>query len=90
MVYFGDAAKALSLFEEAGVPCPPLRNPTDHFLHVINTDFVAGKVDGGKAEGSSAHGQQHVEEDIERLITLYNTTRLPDVQAQAAQVGQRL
>jgi len=39
LVYFGDATDALAVFEEAGLPCPTLRNPTDHFLHVINEDF---------------------------------------------------
>ncbi len=49
MVYFGTAKAALTMFEEAGLPCPPLRNPTDHFLHVINKDFKVGlgvRVDG--------------------------------------------
>ncbi|GIL56549.1 hypothetical protein Vafri_11897 [Volvox africanus] len=44
VVYFGVASGALSMFEAAGLPCPPLRNPTDHFLHVINRDF---KGEGG-------------------------------------------
>ncbi|KAG2485433.1 hypothetical protein HYH03_015813 [Edaphochlamys debaryana] len=39
LIFFGPATKALAMFEEAGLPCPALRNPTDHFLHVINRDF---------------------------------------------------
>ncbi|CAN6581891.1 unnamed protein product [Malus baccata var. baccata] len=45
-VYFGQAtdayeARTLSLcfFAQAGFPCPALRNPSDHFLRCINSDF---------------------------------------------------
>ncbi|XP_010279500.1 PREDICTED: ABC transporter G family member 15-like [Nelumbo nucifera] len=40
-VYFGDAQMAVNFFAEAGFPCPSRRNPTDHFLRCINTDFDA-------------------------------------------------
>ncbi|PNH10695.1 ABC transporter G family member 12 [Tetrabaena socialis] len=39
VVYFGRASGALTMFEEAGLPCPAMRNPTDHFLRAINRDF---------------------------------------------------
>lgn len=29
----------LQFFAEAGFPCPPRRNPSDHFLRCINSDF---------------------------------------------------
>ncbi|KAK2989511.1 hypothetical protein RJ640_005403, partial [Escallonia rubra] len=43
-VYFGQASEAyearyLSFFTQAGFPCPALRNPSDHFLRCINSDF---------------------------------------------------
>ncbi|KAF6155279.1 hypothetical protein GIB67_019805 [Kingdonia uniflora] len=38
-VYFGDAKMAVEFFAEAGFPCPSRRNPSDHFLRCINTDF---------------------------------------------------
>ncbi|KAK9157324.1 hypothetical protein Scep_003898 [Stephania cephalantha] len=38
-VYFGEAKKAVQFFAEAGFPCPSRRNPSDHFLRCINTDF---------------------------------------------------
>ncbi|PIA53500.1 hypothetical protein AQUCO_00900236v1 [Aquilegia coerulea] len=38
-VYFGDAKMAVQFFAEAGFPCPSRRNPSDHFLRCINTDF---------------------------------------------------
>ncbi|KAL3580053.1 hypothetical protein D5086_017888 [Populus alba] len=38
-VYFGDAKMAVEFFAEAGFPCPRRRNPSDHFLRCINSDF---------------------------------------------------
>ncbi|KAI5058548.1 hypothetical protein GOP47_0026718 [Adiantum capillus-veneris] len=38
-VYFGDRALASEHFCNAGYPCPPLRNPSDHYLCAINSDF---------------------------------------------------
>jgi hypothetical protein len=29
----------LQFFAQAGFPCPPLRNPSDHFLRCVNSDF---------------------------------------------------
>ncbi|KAM1256078.1 hypothetical protein ACFX1Q_030240 [Malus domestica] len=38
-VYSGQANMALEFFARAGVPCPSRRNPSDHFLRCINSDF---------------------------------------------------
>eukprot|EP00262_Sarcandra_glabra_P019470 TRINITY_DN7348_c0_g2_i1.p1 TRINITY_DN7348_c0_g2~~TRINITY_DN7348_c0_g2_i1.p1 ORF type:complete len:258 (+),score=36.60 TRINITY_DN7348_c0_g2_i1:47-775(+) len=38
-VYFGDAKSATEFFAEAGFPCPSRRNPSDHFLRCVNSDF---------------------------------------------------
>ncbi|KAF8036030.1 hypothetical protein BT93_C1905 [Corymbia citriodora subsp. variegata] len=38
-VYFGPASEAYEFFARAGFPCPALRNPSDHFLRCINSDF---------------------------------------------------
>ncbi|KAK2993803.1 hypothetical protein RJ640_027681 [Escallonia rubra] len=38
-VYFGEAKVAIKFFAEAGFPCPSRRNPSDHFLRCINSDF---------------------------------------------------
>ncbi|CAM6119818.1 unnamed protein product [Calypogeia fissa] len=38
-VFFGEAHSAIEFFASAGFPCPPLRNPSDHFLRAINSDF---------------------------------------------------
>ncbi|XXG83569.1 hypothetical protein AAC387_Pa10g1296 [Persea americana] len=38
-VYFGDAKLATEFFAEVGFPCPSRRNPSDHFLRCVNSDF---------------------------------------------------
>ncbi|XP_051118703.1 ABC transporter G family member 15-like isoform X2 [Andrographis paniculata] len=38
-VYFGQAKMATKFFAEAGFPCPSRRNPSDHFLRCVNSDF---------------------------------------------------
>ncbi|KAJ6304047.1 hypothetical protein OIU77_017846 [Salix suchowensis] len=38
-IYFGEAKLAVKFFAEAGFPCPTRRNPSDHFLRCINSDF---------------------------------------------------
>ncbi|XP_057955499.1 ABC transporter G family member 12-like isoform X2 [Malania oleifera] len=38
-VYFGDAKMAVQFFTKAGFPCPSRRNPSDHFLRCVNSDF---------------------------------------------------
>ncbi|KAJ7546677.1 hypothetical protein O6H91_08G050300 [Diphasiastrum complanatum] len=38
-IYFGEASSAHEHFAMAGFPCPHLRNPSDHFLRAINSDF---------------------------------------------------
>ncbi|CAM6086301.1 unnamed protein product [Calypogeia fissa] len=38
-VYFGKLANSPEFFANAGYPCPPLRNPSDHYLRCINKDF---------------------------------------------------
>ncbi|KAG6742641.1 hypothetical protein POTOM_053562 [Populus tomentosa] len=38
-VYFGPASAANEFFALNSFPCPPLQNPSDHFLNTINKDF---------------------------------------------------
>lgn len=38
-VYFGERIKAQKFYEDAGFPCPAFRNPSDHFLWVIDSNF---------------------------------------------------
>lgn len=56
-VYFGETAKAQQFFDDAGFPCPGFRNPCDHFLWLINSDFEEvqhNDVEGGKATSNMA------------------------------------
>ncbi|XP_024387337.1 ABC transporter G family member 11 isoform X3 [Physcomitrium patens] len=38
-IYFGETANASEFFAASNHPCPPLRNPSDHYLQIINADF---------------------------------------------------
>ncbi|KAK6119745.1 hypothetical protein DH2020_046515 [Rehmannia glutinosa] len=38
-IYFGEAGMAVEFFGAAGFPCPERRNPSDHFLRCVNSDF---------------------------------------------------
>ncbi|XP_028084673.1 ABC transporter G family member 11-like [Camellia sinensis] len=38
-VYFGSTSTANEFFALNGFPCPPMRNPSDHFLRTVNKDF---------------------------------------------------
>ncbi|KAK6141685.1 hypothetical protein DH2020_024578 [Rehmannia glutinosa] len=38
-IYFGEAGMAVEFFAAAGFPCPERRNPSDHFLRCVNSDF---------------------------------------------------
>ncbi|KAL6649543.1 hypothetical protein ACP70R_013767 [Stipagrostis hirtigluma subsp. patula] len=38
-VYFGPVLEAAEFFSANGFPCPSRRNPSDHYLTVINKDF---------------------------------------------------
>ncbi|MED6135402.1 ABC transporter G member 15 [Stylosanthes scabra] len=40
-IYFGPAENSVEFFGKAGFPCPSRRNPSDHFLRCINSDFDA-------------------------------------------------
>ncbi|KAK8448481.1 hypothetical protein SEVIR_7G018200v4 [Setaria viridis] len=39
MVYFGRIPEAAEFFTDNGFPCPLRRNPSDHYLRIINKDF---------------------------------------------------
>ncbi|KAA8528070.1 hypothetical protein F0562_035061 [Nyssa sinensis] len=66
-VYFGEAKMAIKFFAEAGFPCPSKRNPSDHFLRCINTDFdiVAATLRGSK----SSHETKKASDPLIELAT---------------------
>ncbi|KAK7285621.1 hypothetical protein RJT34_20397 [Clitoria ternatea] len=38
-VYFGETAMALKFFADAGFPCPTRKNPPEHFLRCVSSEF---------------------------------------------------
>ncbi|XP_004306192.1 PREDICTED: ABC transporter G family member 15-like isoform X2 [Fragaria vesca subsp. vesca] len=38
-VYFGEPQKAVKFFSDAGFPCPTRKNPPEHYLRCISSDF---------------------------------------------------
>ncbi|XBI99063.1 hypothetical protein VPH35_019218 [Triticum aestivum] len=60
-VYFGPASKAIEFFDANGFPCPLRRNPSDHFLRMINTYFE-------EAEEESAINLAHAAKVIQTLV----------------------
>ncbi|CAI0450155.1 unnamed protein product [Linum tenue] len=61
-VYSGEAKMAVEFFAQAGFPCLIRRNPSDHFLRCINSDFdqiklplMGSKQDMGKPLESSTY-----------------------------------
>ncbi|KAG8478569.1 hypothetical protein CXB51_028342 [Gossypium anomalum] len=65
-VYFGPVSMAEMLFATNGFPCPPLRNPSDHYLRTINKDF-----DEDIEQGI---GSNSTEEIIDALVKSYKSS----------------
>ncbi|GMH07638.1 hypothetical protein Nepgr_009478 [Nepenthes gracilis] len=64
-VYFGEARMAIEFFREAGYPCPSRRNPSDHFLRCINSDF-----DKVTATLMGSYGKQEMQRLSDPLMTV--------------------
>ncbi|KAL6202752.1 hypothetical protein ACLB2K_026457 [Fragaria x ananassa] len=62
-VYSGQANKAVEFFAKAGIPCPSRRNPSDHFLRCINSDF-------DKVTMNSSHNIREVPNASEPLMNI--------------------
>ncbi|KAG6547993.1 hypothetical protein Mapa_010427 [Marchantia paleacea] len=67
-VYFGEAHSAHEFFCSAGFPCPPLRNPSDHFLRAINADFDRVK-NTVKGSFKLRHDVESSQDPLERMST---------------------
>nr|XP_023889798.1 ABC transporter G family member 11-like [Quercus suber] len=65
-VYFGPVSMAEELFASNGFPSPTLRNPSDHYLRIINKDFDA---DIGQPGGTI-----RTEEVINILVKSYKSS----------------
>lgn len=72
-VFFGKASKAYEFFSEAGFPCPSLRNPSDHFLRCINSDFDKVKA---TLKGSMKARFEKSDDPLEKMTTSEATRRL--------------
>uniref|UniRef100_A0ACD5YH76 Uncharacterized protein n=2 Tax=Avena sativa TaxID=4498 RepID=A0ACD5YH76_AVESA len=53
-IFFGAASDATQFFAQSGFPCPQLRNPSDHFLRIINKDFDEEILESSKARRKTA------------------------------------
>nr|QVT92346.1 ABC transporter [Salvia miltiorrhiza] len=87
-VYFGEASKAdearinlsLFFFAGAGFPCPEFRNPADHFIRCINSDFDKVKATLGESmklqfeADDDPLGKMIAAEAIEMLLDSYRSS----------------
>ncbi|KAL5698895.1 ATP-binding cassette sub- G member 1 [Ranunculus cassubicifolius] len=68
-VYFGPASAANEYFSLNGFPCPPMMNPSDHYLRTINKDF-----DQDIEQGSG--NTITTEEAINTLVMAYKSSNV--------------
>ncbi|KAJ1694137.1 hypothetical protein LUZ63_010835 [Rhynchospora breviuscula] len=74
-VYFGQASDAYEFFAQAGFPCPSLRNPSDHFLRCVNSDFDKVKA---TLKGSIKNRFERSDDPLEKITTTEAIRRLID------------
>ncbi|GMH14593.1 hypothetical protein Nepgr_016434 [Nepenthes gracilis] len=67
LVYFGPTLAAQEFFAQNGFPCPSLRNPSDHYLRIINDDFELD-IEQGHESGTS------IKEAINILVESYKVS----------------
>eukprot|EP00250_Pteridium_aquilinum_P008810 c18225_g1_i2 orf=144-2291(-) len=65
-IYFGEAARAHEFFAQAGFPCPARRNPSDHFLRCVNSDFDRVKK---SLKGSFRHRENAIVDPMKNFTT---------------------
>ncbi|KAH7434945.1 hypothetical protein KP509_06G041600 [Ceratopteris richardii] len=73
-IYFGPAPRAHEFFAQAGFPCPPRRNPSDHFLRCVNSDF-----DTVKQTLKTAFKQRNFQGTLEDPSENYSTYEVVDM-----------
>uniref|UniRef100_A0A0E0B050 ABC transporter domain-containing protein n=1 Tax=Oryza glumipatula TaxID=40148 RepID=A0A0E0B050_9ORYZ len=75
-IFFGPASTAAEFFASNGYPCPPMRNPSDHFLRTVNKDF--DKESGEKLQYEPAVA----DEAIDILVNSYKSSDTSEVAKQ--------
>ncbi|KAL1328114.1 hypothetical protein AAHE18_13G350900 [Arachis hypogaea] len=68
-VYFGPTSAATKFFASRGFPCPPLHNPADHFLRIINKDFKM-------VEEDCFHIGMKNEDTVKILVKFYSSCKI--------------
>ncbi|KAF7804068.1 ABC transporter G family member 15-like [Senna tora] len=55
-VYFGESKMAVKFFDNAGFPCPTRKNPPDHFLRCVSSEFdrIATLMQSGNVNDTSS------------------------------------
>ncbi|KAI3851022.1 hypothetical protein MKX03_014447 [Papaver bracteatum] len=76
-VYFGPAFAAHEFFSLNGFPCPTMRNPSDHYLRIINKDFDDVSLNEGEdiEQGFEGNKQATTEEAINILVESYKSSQ---------------
>ncbi|XP_020528280.1 ABC transporter G family member 11, partial [Amborella trichopoda] len=69
-MYFCPATAASEFFTLSGFPCPSLRNPSDHFLCTINSDFDKDIEQGPEAKAIKAYAA------IDILVKSYKSSTM--------------
>ncbi|CAO2034104.1 unnamed protein product [Urochloa humidicola] len=69
MVYFGSIPEAAKFFTANGFPCPLRRNPSDHYLRIINKEF-----DEEKFSPESPSAAEAIETLVNSFRSLNNLT----------------
>ncbi|KAJ7970112.1 ABC transporter G family member [Quillaja saponaria] len=67
------SSEAYEFFAHAGFPCPALRNPSDHFLRCINSDFDKVKA---TLKGSMKQMFELTDDPLEKMTTTEATRTL--------------
>uniref|UniRef100_A0A0E0LYV1 ABC transporter domain-containing protein n=1 Tax=Oryza punctata TaxID=4537 RepID=A0A0E0LYV1_ORYPU len=75
-VFFGPASTAAEFFASNGYPCPPMRNPSDHFLRTVNKDFDK------ESEQKLQYEPAFADEAIDILVNSYKSSNTSEVAKQ--------
>ncbi|KAM0993367.1 hypothetical protein ACFX2A_009161 [Malus domestica] len=83
-VYFGEAKMAVKFFADAGFPCPTRKNPPEHFLRCINSDFdkvlaalmLSQRINYASTDSLISQNNLTIDEIKGKLINAYKSSAL--------------